>query len=276
MGLLNRILPATIALAVSVLPQVAAADVRLDARSAYDLSQAAIGRTVGAYELVDHKGASLSLAELRGRPLVVSLVFTSCSTVCPIATDHLRDGVIEARRALGQDSFAVLTFGFDASGDQPAQLRAFANTHDLLDVGSWYIASADAETVAALLGDLGFSWRAAAGGFDHVTQTSILDGQGRIYRQLYGTSFPLPTLMEPLKDLTLGTVTRSLAPADLWNRLAFLCTVYNPLTGAYRFDYGIFFGIVIGGISLVLTGIIILRLWLGNRRATRNGPERTA
>jgi hypothetical protein len=50
--------------------------------------------------------------------------------------------------------------------------------------------------------------------------------------------------------------------------------VYNPLTGAYRFDYGIFFGISIGGLSLVLTGIVILRLWLGNRRAARNRPGR--
>jgi protein SCO1/2 len=274
MGALNRILQAAVALAAAVLPQAAAADPPLDAGVAYERSQAAIGHVVGPYELADHAGAPLTLAGLRGRPLVISLVFTSCSSVCPISTDHLRDSVIEARRALGPESFAVLTFGFDARRDRPAQLRALANTHDLIDVGDWHIASADAETTASLLADVGFSYRAAAGGFDHVTQTSILDAEGRVYRQVYGERFPLPVLVEPLKDLVLGTVTRSVAPADLWNRLTFLCTVYNPLTGAYRFDYGIFFGIAIGGLSLVLTGIVILRLWCGNRRAARDWPER--
>lgn len=262
------------AMAGSVAHQAHAAGTALDAKVAYDLSQAAIGRSLPDYVLTDENGQPLSLAQLRGRPLVVSLVFTSCSTVCPITTERLREAVLEARRTLGHDKFAVLTFGFDAGRDRPAQLTGFANTHRLKGIGDWYLASADAETTQALLKDLGFSWREAAGGFDHVTQTTILDGEGRIYRQVYGETFPLPVFMEPLKDLVLGTVTRSVAPADLWDRIAFVCTVYNPFTGAYRFDYGIFFGIAIGGLSLVLTGLIIFKLWLGNRRALRNRPGR--
>jgi protein SCO1/2 len=278
MGALTRVLLLLVialggALAASVL-QARAADGPFDPRVAYEHSQAAIGRAVGSYELTDHQGTPLALDDLRGRPVVISLVFTSCSTICPITTDHLRDSVVEAWRALGSESFAVLTFGFDASRDRPAQLTAFANTHRLSGLDGWYIASADAETTTALLEDLGFSYRAAAGGFDHVTQTTILDSSGRIYRQVYGETFPLPVLMEPLKDLVLGTVTRSIASADLWDRVAFLCTVYNPLTGAYRFDYGIFFGIFFGGLSLLITGFIIFRLWLGNRRAARNSPGR--
>lgn len=255
-------------LATTVL-QARAAEGPLDPKVAYERSQAVLGRTLGSYRLTDHQGAPLLLDDLRGRPLVISLVFTSCSTICPISTDHLRDAVVEARRALGADSFAVLTFGFDASRDRPAQLSAFANTHRLSGIDDWYIASADPATTEALLQDLGFSYRAVAGGFDHVTQTTIFDTSGRAYRQVYGETFPLPVFMEPLKDLVLGSVTRSAAPADLWDRVAFLCTVYNPLTGAYRFDYGIFFGIFFGGLSLLITGFIIFRLWLGNRRAAK-------
>jgi protein SCO1/2 len=78
--------------------------------------------------------------------------------------------------------------------------------------------------------------------------------------------------MVPLKELVLGRTTKSVAPADLWNRLTFLCTVYNPLTRAYRFDYGIFFGIFFGALSLVATGLVIFRLWLERRRAGRKHP----
>ncbi len=265
------VLTAALVAGLFALPAHAGAT-KLDAEAAYESSQAAIGRQTSAHVLTDHTGRPLALADLRGKPLVVSLVFTSCATVCPITTEYLREQVERARGALGEDAFNVLTFGFDASGDRPAQLAGFAGTHRLLGIEGWHIASADPDTTAAFLDELGFSFRAAAGGFDHVTQTTILDGGGKVYRQVYGEAFPLPVLMEPLKELVLGSATRSAAPQDLWNRISFLCTVYNPLTGAYRFDYGIFFGIFFGALSLVVTGIIILRLWLERRRALR-GPR---
>lgn len=250
-----------------VLASGASAREKLDAEIAYDASQAAIGNQTGNHVLVDQNGKALALADLRGRPLVVSLVFTSCATVCPITTDHLRKQVTAARKAIGDGSFAVLTFGFDASGDTPTRLAAFAGTHRIAGIRDWHVASADEATTAALLKELGFSFTAAARGFDHVTQTSILDAQGRVYRQVYGDAFPLPVLTEPLKELVLGTRTRSMAPEDLVDRINFLCTVYNPLTGAYRFDYGIFFGIFFGAVSLLISGFIIFRLWRGRRRA---------
>lgn len=254
----------------TTLPVAAPAGEKLDAEIAYEESQAAIGNMTGPHVLRDHRGRALELAGLRGKPLVVSLIYTSCATVCPIVSDHLRDQVVEARRVLGDDSFAVLTFGFDASGDRPGQLAGFASTHRLTDQPDWFIASADVATTEALLADLGFSYREAAGGFAHVTQTTILDSEGRVYRQLYGEEFPLPMLLEPLKDLVLGRATRSVAPADLWDRLTFLCTVYNPLTGAYRFDYGILFGVFFGALSLLITAWVILRLWLERRRALKS------
>ena len=249
------------------LASVSAQGAELDAGAAYRQSQAVIGQPTSAHMLVDEAGLPLPLASLRGKPLLVSLVYTSCATVCPLTTDHLKQEVERAHKALGTDRFNVLTFGFDARRDKPAQLAAFAGSHRLTAAGGWYIASADAATTAALLKELGFSYRAAAGGIDHVTQTTILDADGVVYRQIYGESFPTTVLIEPLKELVLGTRTRSLRPPDLWNRINFLCTVYNPKTGAYRFDYGIFFGIFFGALSLVVTAIIIFRLWLQRRRA---------
>jgi len=247
---------------------------KLEAEQVFLVSQDAIGGQTGNHILRDHRGAELALADFRGKPLVVSLIFTSCGSVCPVTTDHLRDAVIAARKTLGKGRFNVLTFGFDSTGDTPAQLTGFANTHNLAGVEDWYLASADAATIEAFLTELGFSWRPSAGGFDHVTQTSILDSEGRVYRQVYGEEFPLPVFMQPMKDLILGKVTQSIAPEDLWNRLTFLCTVYNPLTRAYRFDYGILFGIFFGALSLIMTGLIIYRLWLERRRSLR--PRATA
>ena len=271
MGVLTRLF----AILMMALALPAGAHEKLDAEIAFEESQAAIGNPVGAHVLRDHRGRALSLDQFEGKPLVVSLIYTSCATVCPIVTEHLLDSVEEARRVLGDGRFNVLTFGFDASGDRVGQLAGFAVSHNLTGVDDWYIASADEVATAAFLADLGFSYREAGGGFSHVTQTSILDAEGHVYWQVYGEAFPLPVLLEPLKDLTLGRVTRSAAPADLWDRLAFLCTVYNPLTGAYRFDYSILFGIFFGSLSLILFAWVIIRLWLERRRGLRASQAET-
>lgn len=271
MAVLKR-LAALAALLLVPLPGAAAQP--LEPEAVLAASQAAIGNLTGDHVFTDQTGAPLALAELRGKPLIVSLIFTSCATVCPITTEHLREEAAKVRDALGADSFNILTFGFDATGDRPARLAGFASSHRIGREGNWFIASADPDTTEAFLDELGFSYRAGAGGFDHITQTSILDAEGRVYRQVYGEAFPLPVLMEPMKDLVFGTRTRGLDPAALWDRFSFLCTVYNPATGAYRFDYGIFFGIFFGGLSLILTGLVIFRLWLDSRRALAGGRRR--
>ena len=242
----------------------------LDPKAVIDRSEAAIGNRLGPHVLTDSHGDPLPLAQYRGRPLVISLVYTSCSSVCPVTTQHVLQTVRAARKALGEDSFAVLTVGFDARHDTPERLTAFA-TEQGIDQPDWRLASGDARTIDALLDDLGFSFEAAAGGFRHPTLTTIVDADGRVYRHVYGDAFPEQVFIEPLKELVFGTSVRSIAVADLVDRIRFICTVYNPSSGAYEFDYAIAFGIVIGGLSLVLSGLVIFRLWRGNVAARRTG-----
>lgn len=76
-------------------------------------------------------------------------------------------------------------------------------------------------------------------------------------------------LVEPLKELVFGITPAVFTPAALADRLRFLCTVYDPKTGRYRTDYGIYMGMGAGALSLMVMAWIILRLWLGIRRAER-------
>jgi len=233
---------------------------RLDPRKVIEQSEQAIGRTLGSYRLVDAAGAALLLHEYRGKPLVISLVYTSCSSVCPATTQHLIDAVNEAGRIIGLGRFNVLTIGFDARHDTPARLKQFASSQGITSA-NWRLASADDATIGALLRDLGFSYAAVAGGFDHLTQTTIVDGDGNVYRHVYGDDFPMPVFIEPLKDVVYGTGTfRSLT--GLLDRVKLICTVYDPGAGRYRIDYSLAFGSVLGGLSLLLMGGLIFREWL--------------
>jgi len=236
-----------------------------DPKSVLARSEAAIGTQLGDHTLIDPQGRRIALADYRGRPLVISLVYTSCSTVCPTTTQHLLDAVKEARRNLGTDRFAVLTVGFDARRDTPQHMATFARRQGISATG-WDVASGDEATLSALMQEVGFSYQAVAGGFDHIAQTTIIDAEGRVYRQVYGDDFPLPVFIEPLKEVVFGTFTRALTVSALIDRFSFLCTVYDPGQGRYRTSYAIALGIGIGGLSLVIAGVLFVRGWVRNRR----------
>ncbi len=233
---------------------------------ALDISQAAIGRELAKLEFTDSFGQPVKLADYGGQPLLVSLVFTSCHHVCPALTRHLKTAVDAAREALGHDSFKVVTIGFDTPNDTPERMRDFARKQGIDDPG-WAFLSASAETMAELVDNLGFIYFTTPRGFDHITQVTIVDRDGMIYQQVYGGTFELPWLVEPLKDLVFN---RPQSAHNLFSgmvdRVKLFCTVYDPNTGRYRFDYSLFVQIAIG--SFVVLGIITYLL-VEIRRARR-------
>jgi len=243
-------------------PATAAA--RLDPQQAVARSEQAVGRTLGVYTLTDSTGAAFSLTAYRGKPLVISVVYSSCSSICPVTTQHLIAAVGEASRIFGSDRFEVLTVGFDSRNDTPRRMAQFAAMQGV-KFPNWRLASGDPATLEALLRDLGFSYTAVAGGFDHIDQTTVVDRDGKVYRQMYGDDFPLQMLVEPLKDIVYGS-TGPFTVSSLIDRIRFICTTYDSGAGRYRIDYGLMFGSVIAGVSLLLFGGVLLREW---RRAAR-------
>jgi protein SCO1/2 len=242
---------------------------RIDEGTAVERSEAAIGRTLSDHALIGADSRPLRLADFRGRPLVLSLVYTSCSSVCPTTTQTVRSAVERARLAVGADAFDVLTVGFDARNDTPDRLSAFAREQDIDADPRWRVATGESAVLARLLDEVGFTYSAAAGGFEHVAQTTILDADGRVYRQVYGDAFPIQVFVEPLKELVFGKSVRALSLPGLANRIRFLCTVYDPATGRYRTDFAIAFGIGIGGLSLAIMGVIVVRMWRASRLPER-------
>jgi len=238
---------------------------RLDPAAAIATGERAVGRSLGNYKLIDSGGAPFWLQDYRGNPLVISLVYSACSSVCPATTQHLIDAVTEAGRVFGLDRFAVLTVGFDARNDTVSRMAQFASVQGI-KFANWRVASGDAATIEALLNDLGFSYRAVAGGFDHPTQTTILDRDGKIYRHVYGDDFPLPMFMEPMKDVIYGTIT-PFSFRGIIDRIKFICTAYDPGARRYRIDFGLLFGAVIAALSLLAMAGLILREWIRSVRA---------
>ncbi|MBT8117378.1 MAG: SCO family protein, partial [Gammaproteobacteria bacterium] len=212
------------------------------------------------YTLLDSNGREITLGSLRGKPVVVSLIYTSCYHICPTVTANLAKVVRVARDALGQDGFSVLTVGFDTPNDTPDRMRVFAGQRGI-DIDDWHFVSVSAETLHGLAADVGFSYFSSPKGFDHMIQATVLDGEGKVYRQIYGMAPEPPALVEPLKEILWGKQVAATPIAGWINNIKLFCTVYDPTTGMYLFDYSPFIAFGIG--VLVLGGIawVIVRSW---------------
>ncbi len=109
-----------------------------------------------------------------------------------------------------------------------------------------------------LVRDVGFTYFASPKGFDHITQTTIVDSGGRIVLQVYGEDFAPPLVVEPLKKLVWGVNLDRGTVEGLVNTVKLFCTIYDPTSGRYRFDYSLIVNILAGGLALgiALAGII--------------------
>lgn len=224
-----------------------------DDKAALKISQGAIGRQLGDYTFLSHGGRKVRLSDYRGKPLVIDMIYTHCPLVCAIKTRNL-EALKLSRDALGADSFSVLTIGFDTENDTPEAMDDFGKRMDV-KMPNWEFLSADADTIKKLSRDLGFVFfPSPAGGFDHVTQTTFIDGQGRVYQQIYGEEFDNKTLLEPLRNMIYNIKTAEPGFAGLANRVRLFCTVYDARTGKYNVDYSYFVGIGMGIlVSLFIT-----------------------
>jgi len=235
-------------------------------RAALERSQAAIGRPVGDFLFRDSTGRTVRLSDYRGRPLLVSFVYTGCFEVCPTATQFLSRAVRTARDALGDDRFDVVSIGFNQPFDTPAAMADFAKQSGISDA-RWAFLSPDPQKVDALTGNFGFSYEATPKGFDHVIQVSIVDADGIIYRQVYGAEFDLQMLVQPLKELLTGQASKAASIDNLWERVKLYCTVYDPLSGGYRVNYSLFFEIFAGLTTLAMIFWVVIREFRRARRA---------
>jgi protein SCO1/2 len=142
------------------------------------------------FTLTTQAGDTLRLAELRGKVLLVSFIFTTCNGTCP-ATTHRMGQVQAALNARGLSRGGrvhLLSITLDPARDTPEVLRQYARLYDA-DLSSWSFVTGPPERVAGVVAAWGMWARPAANGqFDHPSRVFLVDGRGRI-REIYNLDF---------------------------------------------------------------------------------------
>ena len=129
--------------------------------------------------LTDQNGRNFALAEERGRPMLISMFYTSCQFVCPMLIDTLRDTESKLD-ASDREQLGVLLVSLDPARDSVAVLKRKADERGVAGP-RWAMARTDSASVRKLAAVLGIQYRALADGeFNHTTALILLDGEGRI------------------------------------------------------------------------------------------------
>jgi len=260
-----RLTLAIAALAITVPASAEPTAISLDQASALRASQAVLGTSIGDFTLLDRDGRPVRLSRYRGKPLVVSFIYTGCFQVCPLTTRSLQAAIEAGRGVFGSTQFNVVSIGFNQPADSPQALKAFARQHRI-DAPNWDFLSPQASIVEPLTRAFGFNYLPTPAGFDHVVQATLLDAEGRVYRQIYGDQLNAASLGEPLAQLLRNApMPQRFRLDELIDRVRILCTDFDPVTGKARVKYGLILEIA-GGITFALT---MLWFFLAEWRARR-------
>jgi len=152
------------------------------------------------FALTAQDGRAVSLADLRGKVVVVDFIFTSCGDDCPVQTEKLAS--IQSR--LGADFASRVFFvsiSVDPQHDTPKALSDYASRHRARLDGWAFLTGRPDEVrrVARRYGVVGL--RADDGAVTHNALTSVIDGSGTLRVQYLGTRYEPREMLTDIRSL---------------------------------------------------------------------------
>ncbi len=145
--------------------------------------------------LTDSSGKPFTLAGLRGKAVVVSFVYTTCSGTCPATTLHLT----QVQEALGKAGLwgkqvHFVSISLDPARDTPEVLAAYARNYGA-DLAAWHFVTGHPDRVAAVIAAWGMWTKVGPSGvLDHPSRIFLVDPRGR-QREIYNLETLTPKMV---------------------------------------------------------------------------------
>lgn len=138
----------------------------------------------------DSRGGTLRLGDLAGGPVVIVMMYGSCTSACPILVNDARR-LEAALPPAAREATRFVLVSFDP--DEPAPLKPAE--------ARWHYVMGDRAQVRALAMMLGVRYRDRGDGhFDHSNLITVLDADGRIVHRTEG-------LMQPVEPAAAAITT---------------------------------------------------------------------
>lgn len=153
------------------------------------------------FTLTNQDGELVQFTDYNGKVVVMSFMFTSCTTVCPLLTGNMVNIQEELGDKMGKD-VQLLSLSFDHERDRPELLKKYSEVYDA-NLEGWSFLVADTEEETKTVMDSYGVWYKGPnpdGQFDHVALTLLIDQKGTIVKEYWGYQY------ENYIDTVLGEI----------------------------------------------------------------------
>ena len=135
--------------------------------------------------LVDQHGRKVSLASLKGQPVLFDFIYTTCPGPCLLLTAQMKKVADRLGPRLGTEA-RIVSITVDPEHDHPAQLLAYANAQGA-DVNGWLFLTGKPKQIEDVMARFNLvRQREADGTVDHVLEFFMVDAKGRAILQYLG------------------------------------------------------------------------------------------
>ncbi len=198
----------------------------------------------------------LSLYFSKNKPILLSLVYYTCPSLCNFHINGLTDAFKDMDWTVG-DEFEVIQVSIDPS-ETPVVANAKKQNY-LKEYGregaarGWHFLTGTEENIKKLAAQVGFKykWVEEQKEWAHSAAATVMSPEGKITRYLYGISFQPKTVRLSLVEASNGKV------GGVLDKITLFCFQYDPEKRGYAF-YA--FHIMRAGMSFTA---IVLFLFLG-------------
>jgi protein SCO1 len=140
------------------------------------------------FTLTSQEGKPVALADLRGKVVAVTFIYTGCPDICPLLTQKM----VDVQDALGADFGAKIAFvsiSLDPERDTPEVLKDYAQFWGA-NLAGWSFLTGSPEAVRDVTRRYGvFFAKKEDGSVDHTQLTTLVDADGRMRVQYLGARF---------------------------------------------------------------------------------------
>ncbi|MFT4626586.1 MAG: protein SCO1/2 [Myxococcota bacterium] len=152
-------------------------------------------------DLVNQDGAEHDLSIVAGHPTLMSMIYTTCPTACPMLINDIK-GLEGKLSPAAREDVRVLLVSMDPETDGAQQLNALAVAHGL-DTSRWTLSVASPTQTRAIAESLDIQFsRRVDGEMDHTTLLALLDRDGRQLAVQYGLGKDSAQFVARLEGLT--------------------------------------------------------------------------
>ena len=149
-------------------------------------------------KLVDQNGQAVTLDSLKGKPMVVDFIYTSCPGPCMMETAKLANVALRLGPELGS-KFTIVSITVDPEHDGPKQLLNYAHQQGADEKGWYFLTGSPGDVDQALAGFKIARDREPNGEVGHIVAMMLIGPDGTVVQEYNGEMVKAQEIVDDLK-----------------------------------------------------------------------------